>query len=210
MDTRRLLLGDWTPYVRDGIDVLRVLLAVGRGGAFLLGATRAGVILAVCAVAAWAARPLQLPRVVDLAYVVAWSMQGWGEAFRLYDLLPWFDEAMHFLIPMLSAPVVYIAHARANVVPDPKDETHTRHLVGIGILTVALGMTVGAVWEMVEWVSDRVLGSTLQEGNTDTVTDLMLDGAGAVLGALLLVQWTRHSWGSVRRIPGENRYEATS
>ncbi len=209
MDMRRLILGDWTPYVRDGIDLLRVLLVVGSLGGFVLGQTRAGVILGVCAAAAWAVRPLHLPRVVDLAYVLAWSMQGWGEAFRLYDVLPWFDEAMHFLIPMLAAPVVYIAHARADVVPDPKQETHTRHLVGIAILTVALGITVGAVWEMLEWVSDRTIGSTLQEGNTDTVTDLMLDGAGAIVGALLLVQWTRHSWGSVRRIPGENRFEAT-
>src|SRR3712207_6966402 len=30
MDVRRLVLGDWTPVVRDGIDVLRLVLLGGR------------------------------------------------------------------------------------------------------------------------------------------------------------------------------------
>jgi hypothetical protein len=29
MDTRRILLGDWHPLLRDGIDVLRLALVVG-------------------------------------------------------------------------------------------------------------------------------------------------------------------------------------
>jgi hypothetical protein len=29
------------------------------------------------------------------------------------------------------------------------------------------------------------------------------------LQAALLVCWARYGWGSVRRVPGENRYEAT-
>jgi hypothetical protein len=52
-----------------------------------------------------------------------------------------------------------------------------------------------------------VFGSNLSEGNTDTVTDLIADGCGALLGAALLVAWARFGWGSVRRIPGENRFE---
>lgn len=208
MDGRRLLLGDWTPYVRDVIDVLRYLLVAGAVGALALGDVRGTAVLGVCAAAAWAARPVHLPRAIDLAYVLALSLQGWGESLRAYDVLPWFDELTHLVIPMLSAPVLYVALARADVVPDPKDETHTRHYVGIAVITVALGLAVGAVWEMLEWASDSTLGSSLQESLDDTVSDLFLDGVGAILGAALLVQWTRHSWGSVRRIPGENRYEA--
>lgn len=35
----------------------------------------------------------------------------------------------------------------------------------------------------------------------------MVDGLGAVASAALLVAWATYGWGSVRRVPGENRRE---
>lgn len=45
------------------------------------------------------------------------------------------------------------------------------------------------------------------EGNDDTVGDLISDTLGSIAGGLLLVAWTKYGWGSVRRVPGENRAE---
>ena len=69
---------------------------------------------------------------------------------------------------------------------------------------------IGAVWEVIEWSSDGVLGSNLSMGNDDTVGDLIADGLGSMTGGLLLVAWARFGWGSVRRVPGENRCEETN
>jgi hypothetical protein len=55
-----------------------------------------------------------------------------------------------------------------------------------------------------------LFGSNLQLSNRDTVGDLMSDTLGSIAGGLLLVAWTKFGWGSVRRIPGESRYEDTS
>jgi uncharacterized membrane protein YjdF len=137
-------------------------------------------------------------------------LTGWGEATGLYDAVPWYDNLVHFLVPLLGAPVVYVALARLDVLPDPKDETHARHYVGIFVVTLALGLAIGAVWEIAEYFSDRVLGSQLSLGNADTVGDLLADGLGAVLGAALLVAWSAFGWGSVRRVPGESRFEDVS
>ena len=93
------------------------------------------------------------------------------------------------------------------MLPDPKDETRVQHYIGIFVVALSLGLAIGAVWEIVEWSSDGVFGSNLSEGNTDTVTDLIADGCGSLAGAALLVAWARFGWGSVRRIPGENRFE---
>jgi len=82
--------------------------------------------------------------------------------------------------------------------------------VGIFVVTLALGLAIGAIWEVIEWSSDRFLGSQLSLSNDDTVGDLIADGSGALLGAALLVAWTVYGWGSVRRIPGENRFEDVS
>ena len=208
MTLRTLVMGDWGRVIRDPIDVLRLTLAAGALAFALGGDGRGARILAIAAVAAWLVRPVALPRLYDLSVVLAISLQGWGEALRLYDEIVWFDNVVHFTVPLLGSPVVYIVLARLDVVPDPRDETHIRHYVGIFILTLALGLAIGGVWEMIEYGSDNVLGSELQLSNADTVGDLMADGLGALCGAALLVVWARFGWGSVRRLPGENRYEA--
>lgn len=209
MTLRTLVLGDWGRVIRDPIDLLRLSLLGGALAFALAGEGRGTSILAIAGVAAWAVRPVALPRLYDLSVVLAISLQGWGEAFELYDAISWFDNVVHFTVPLLGAPVVYIVLARLDVAPDPRDETHVRHYVGMFIVTLALGLAIGAIWEMIEYASDQILGSELQLSNTDTVGDLMADGLGALCGAALLVVWARLGWGSVRRIHGENRYEAT-
>ncbi|MGY1686701.1 hypothetical protein ACI8AK_14025 [Geodermatophilus sp. SYSU D00867] len=210
MDVRRLVMGDWTPVLRDGIDVLRLVLLVG--GLAYAAAGRAGdaaVLLFLGAVTVLA-RLVDLPRVYDLALTLGMVLQGFGETLGLYDRFVRFDDLVHVTLPMLTAPVVYIALARLDVVPDPRDETHLRHYVGIAVVTTALGVTIGALWEVYEWRSDAWFGTRLSEGNDDTNGDLVRDTLGSLVGAALLVAWARFGWGSVRRIPGVNTHEEVS
>ena len=209
MTTRNLVLGDWNRWIRDPIDVARVLLVLAALGFLAAGDPNGAVLLGGAGALAWAVRPLQLPRVYDACFVTALALQAGGEAVGAYDAIPWFDNVVHFSLPFFLAPTIYIALARADVVPDPKDSTERRHYVGIFVVTLALGVALGALWEIWEWVSDHSFGSSLQLGLDDTVGDLVADSAGALCGALLLVCWARYGWGSVRRIPGENRYEDT-
>ncbi len=207
MNWRTLLLGDWSPVIRDGIDVLRLAILGGSVAFALAGDLKGTVVLAVMGAVTLLARAVNLPRVYDLGLTLAMALQGFGEAFALYDEFVRFDDLVHFTLPMLTAPVVYIALARLEVVPDPRDETHLPHYVGVFVVTAALGLATGALWEILEWWSDRTLGTNLSEGNDDTVGDLIRDTLGAVAGAALLVVWTRFGWGSVRRIPGVNTHE---
>ncbi|MBM7808899.1 hypothetical protein JOD57_004736 [Geodermatophilus bullaregiensis] len=210
MDARRLVLGDWTPVVRDGIDVLRLVVLGGAVAYAVAGRTGAAVVLLVMGAVTVVARLVNLPRVYDLAVTAGMALQGFGETLGLYDRFVRFDDLVHFTLPMLTAPVVYIALARLDVVPDPRDETHLRHYVGIAVVTAALGVTIGALWEVYEWRSDAWLGTQLSEGNDDTNGDLVRDTLGSLAGAALLVVWARFGWGSVRRIPGVNTHEEVS
>ncbi|MEX5719473.1 hypothetical protein [Geodermatophilus maliterrae] len=210
MDVRRLVLGDWTPVVRDGIDVLRLVILGGAVAYAVAGRTGAAAVLLVMGAVTVVARLVNLPRVYDLAVTAGMALQGFGETLGLYDRFVRFDDLVHFTLPMLTAPVVYIALARLDVVPDPRDETHLRHYVGIAVVTAALGVTVGALWEVYEWRSDAWLGTQLSEGNDDTNGDLVRDTLGSLAGAALLVVWARFGWGSVRRIPGVNTHEEVS
>ena len=210
MDTRRLLLGDWSPVVRDGIDLLRLAILGGAVAYAVDGRPGAASLLAALGAVTLVARLVNLPRVYDLSLTAGMALQGFGETFGLYDQFVRFDDLVHFTLPMLTAPVVYIALARLDVVPDPRDETHLRHYVGIAVVTAALGISVGALWEIYEWRSDAWLDTALSEGNDDTNGDLVRDTLGALTGAALLVAWARFGWGSVRRIPGVNTHEEVS
>jgi hypothetical protein len=207
VDTRRLLLGDWTPVVRDGIDVLRLVVLGGAVAYGLAGNGGAAALLAFLGAVTVLARVINLPRVYDLSVTLAMALQGFGETFGLYDSWVHFDDLVHVTLPMLTAPVVYVALARLDVVPDPRDETHLRHYVGIAVVTAALGVTIGALWEIYEWRSDAWFGTNLSESNDDTNGDLVRDSLGSLAGAALLVAWARFGWGSVRRIPGVNTHE---
>ena len=210
MDARRLVLGDWTPVVRDGIDVLRLLMLGGAVAYAVAGRPGAASLLAALGAVTVVARVVDLPRVYDLCLTAGMALQGFGETFGLYDEFVRFDDLVHFTLPMLTAPVVYIALARLDVVPDPRDETHLQHYVGIAVVTAALGISIGALWEIYEWRSDAWLGTALSEGNDDTNGDLVRDTLGSLAGAALLVAWARFGWGSVRRIPGVNTHEDVS
>jgi hypothetical protein len=207
VDTRTLLLGDWTPVIRDGIDVLRLVILGGAVAYAVAGDWGAAGLLFFFGGITVVARLVNLPRLYDLSLTVAMALQGFGEVLGLYDEWVRFDDLVHFTLPMLTAPVVYIALARAEVVPDPRDETHLPHYVGIAVVTAALGISLGALWEVYEWRSDAWLGTDLSVDNDDTNGDLVRDSLGSVVGAALLVVWTRFGWGSVRRIPGVNTHE---
>jgi hypothetical protein len=209
MRARTLVMGDWHPWLRDPIDLLRASLVAGAAAFGLAGDGAGALVLAGAGAVAWAVRPVLLPRAYDLCLVLAVALQAWGEALGLYDSVLWFDNVVHFSLPFFAVPTLYIVLARLDVVPDPKDETHGRHYAGMAIISFALGMALGGLWEIVEWASDNRLGSNLQLGNEDTVGDLIADSLGALCGAALLVCWARWGWGSVRRIPGESRFEDT-
>jgi hypothetical protein len=200
--TRELVFGEWTPLVRDPLDVLRGVFVVG---ALALGAAghSGGIPLAVAAAAVVGVRFLDLPRAFDFAFILAMALTGWGEALRLYDRFGYYDVFVHFLVPLFGAPCVYIALARLDTLPDPADAYGSkRHLAGIFVVTLALGLAIGALWEILEWSSDQTLGSNLSLGEQDTIGDLVADGAGAFFGGVLLLTWTVFGWGTVRRLPG--------
>ena len=110
---------------------------------------------------------------------------------------------------MLCSQVVYIGLARIEVLSDMREDFTPNRYAGIFTVTMALGVAIGGIWEIFEYSSDSVFGSNLQLSNRDTVGDLIADTLGSAAGGILLVAWTKYGWGSVRRIPGESRYEDT-
>ena len=206
----RLLLGDWGRVIRDPLDLLRALFAAGALWFALEGDAKGAFNLALASVVVLAARLGNLPRIYDLAVIVALALTQGGEALGLYDAVAWYDRLVHFVVPLLASQVVYLCLARVEVLPDPRQETVARHDAGMFVVTFALGLAVGALWEIFEWAADGVFGSDLSQGNVDTVGDLIADATGSLAGGGLMVLWSRPGWGSVRRIPGSRREDVSA
>lgn len=115
-----------------------------------------------------------------------------GNWLGLYHLT-WYDKALHLsnsmLLGMIGFLAVYVLHQL----------TQTRFhpwLDGLAILLVTLG--IGALWEIAEYAVDQTFGRASQGSPTmtpldDTMVDLMLDGLGGLLAALLGPRYMRRS-----------------
>ncbi|HVM58582.1 MAG TPA: DUF308 domain-containing protein [Gaiellaceae bacterium] len=201
-DRRRLLYGDWSWLVRDGIDVIRVAFITGTVLLTAEGHSNSGGLIAASAVLL-VARIVDLPRWFDFSLTVAMTLIAWGSAMHLYGGWFYYDKVVHGLSPIGYAPVLYIVLVRLGVVPDPGvaiRERRVARIAGIFIVTLAIGIAVGAVYENIEWLEDKwdILGGHFVQGLWDTETDLLCDTGGSLVGATFLTVWALRGWSSRR------------
>jgi uncharacterized membrane protein HdeD (DUF308 family)/uncharacterized membrane protein YjdF len=219
-DWRRIVYGDWTWLVRDGLDVLR-LAFIGGTIAFAVQGRHDVVALTAASAVLLIARVINLPRWFDFGLTVAMSLIAWGTALHLYGEWFYYDKVVHSLSPVAYAPVLYIVLVRLGVVPDPAEairEHRVARISGIFIVTLAIGMAVGAGYESVEWFEDKfgILGGNFVKGLWDTETDLLADTTGSLIGATFLTVWALRGWSSRRvtvvpaPLPSASAFEAAA
>src|SRR4051794_31281867 len=121
----------------------------------------------------------KLPNVFDLIFMIAALINAGGWAWDLYNQPGPYDEIAHFFT------VFAITLAFGFLLYRELMESFYDHPI-LFVLTIAsLGLALGALWETIEWLSDFVIPKQIVSGLFDTETDLILDGVGALLAALL-------------------------
>lgn len=193
MNRHRLLYGDWTWLIRDPLDLLRLAFFGGTlafalmGRSTAVGLTAASALILIC-------RIIDLPRRFDFAVIVAMTLIAWGTALGLYGDYFFYDNVVHGVAPAFYAPVLYLVLVRLQVLVDPARTSIARHHVGVFVSTLALGMAVGAGYEVIEWLSDSLLGTHFVKSIDDTGSDLLEDTLGSLAGATLVAVWSIRSW----------------
>jgi uncharacterized membrane protein HdeD (DUF308 family) len=201
-DWQRIVYGDWTWLVRDGLDVMRIVFISGTI-AFAFAGNSDVVALGAASVVLLIARVVNLPRWFDFGLIVAMTLIAYGTALHFYSHWFYYDKVVHSLSPVAYAPVLYIVLVRLGVVPDPGDairEHRVARISGIFIVTFAVGLATGAVYENIEWIEDKfgILGGHFVKGLWDTETDLLSDTTGSLLGATFITIWALRGWSSHR------------
>lgn len=109
-----------------------------------------------------------------------------GYLFGIWSRVDWFDEVVHFystfaLTLLLGAYLYGVVLTGANTAP-----------LRLVLAIASVGIAIGALWEVAEWSYDRwfAAGNAIL-GKPDTMFDLVLDTAGALLGGAVAVVLAR-------------------
>jgi hypothetical protein len=202
----RVALGDWTPLVRDAADLIRLAYLVAAVVCF---ATGNGVRFLITFAAALAPRLLNVPRVFDYLFTVTIGLQAWGNTWDAFHNGDVFDRIDHASSTMGVAPLFYLWFVRTGLLPHPREKLPTSRHVGLVVIGFCIGLSVGAIYEVVEWLGVRYFASGAYVSETDTVMDLLMDGTGALIGSLLLVGWAIRGWHPERRVSTQSGFETS-
>lgn len=100
-----------------------------------------------------------------------------GEIKGFYTKFSWWDMLLHgisgIILGFIGFLIVYILYSQNKVEMSP---------VFIIIFSFCFSVAIGAVWEIFEFSVDSILGMNMQKsGLVDTMWDLIIDSAGAIL-----------------------------
>lgn len=135
--------------------------------------------------AAWA------PLVVFVFYVVA------AKGFNAYILYPWLDMPTHFCggLTITYFFSVAITHSQVRMGCIPKS---IQMLLSLGLTAI-----IAVVWEFFEFLSDIALGTKMNLGVPDTLSDLFFGLLGGVIMVAVAARSKRIASNSVQGIPNE-------
>ena len=103
-----------------------------------------------------------------------------GEVFDFYERYWWWDVALHFgsalgfgLVGFLFIFMLF------------EGDRYAAPPAAIAVLSFSVALSIGALWEIFEFAMDQIFGMNMQKsGLVDTMTDLIVDTAGASIGAV--------------------------
>lgn len=167
-----------------GADVLRCLAALGVVVAAVVYGPTDAAILAFALPGCVAPRFLGMRPIADAAIVVILQAAAWSNVLDLYVRIAWWDLAVHFLGNGSIAVMLYLALTHAHVLPDPRSPAFSPRM-GVTLVT-ALGLSAGALWEMIEWIGRELASKEIYTAYEDTLSDMAVGGLGSVVGGALL------------------------
>ena len=116
-----------------------------------------------------------------------WLSYGLGEVSHFYKKIWWWDLMLHsfsaLVMGLIGFLLIYIFPMTNRVELKP---------IFAAIASFGFAVTPGTLWEVFEFLMDWSLGFNMQKsGLFDTMTDLLVDIAGAVLAALMSYKYMK-------------------
>ena len=107
-----------------------------------------------------------------------------GQFLDFYEKFPFWDELLHFYGSMVITFFFFCTISRKSKFWDVQDK-------GRILLSFLLGVFSGVLWEIAEFITDKLFAYTTQHSLDDTMCDLIVDCLGAYLVAKILYKKTQ-------------------
>jgi hypothetical protein len=124
----------------------------------------------------------------EFAFNLALATEAIGSAAGWNGVTGW-DTTAHLVIPFLSGPLLFFALWRLALRSDPQVSGQTRAGIAAGAVTFSSVLTIGALWELLEWAVDTWFGTDFAQSYADTMTDLLHDAMAALASGLVVAMW---------------------
>jgi hypothetical protein len=151
----------------------------------------ASALLGLAVSLAFAFIPTRRPRTLRAAEAAVTGMfvlHVMGHALGFYASFGWYDKALHFAEPLVATLVLYALSQATRWLWQWTRVTPLE----VAIYCFSMVVTMGALWEITEFGMDQLFHTQEQNGNTDTMLDLVMDATGALLGAIATGLATRY------------------
>src|SRR5215203_3272081 len=130
-------------------DVIRLVAALCIPIAAIGWGPLGGVSLAFATGGMVLPRALRVRPGLDIAFGIVTLIAVWSSVIDLYVTVRWWDLPVHFALNGLVAAMGYLLLVHFDIVADARGLP--RPMLSTTIVTTALGLSFGVVWEMFEW-----------------------------------------------------------
>jgi hypothetical protein len=175
----RTLLRAPTGAAEGVADALRVLGVISIVVAGVGWGPLSAVSFASAVVVMLVPRLLGLRPRFDITFGAVILASTWSSVLGVYITTRWWDLPMHFLTNGLCAALLYNVLVRLEVVADAA--TLPRPMLTAAVVTTALGLSLGALWEFFEWFGHTFIDGEIYVGYVDSLGDLIWGGLGSLL-----------------------------
>ncbi len=103
-----------------------------------------------------------------------------GEVQKFYLKFWWWDLLLHFLsaiaLGIIGLVILLLLYEKRKISTKP---------FWISLFAFSFALSIGTLWEIFEFFIDIIIGSNMQKsGLIDTMTDLIIDGIGALITSI--------------------------
>jgi uncharacterized membrane protein YjdF len=127
---------------------------------------------------------LDIPSEFEIVLIVfVYAAIFLGEQGQFYDRFWWWDKLLHSFSGLILGNIGFLivrylnSSSKMNIKLSP---------IFVAVFSFCFAVSMGAIWEIYEFSMDKIFGFYMQRGSLeDTMTDLILDTAGALVFATL-------------------------
>jgi hypothetical protein len=170
-------------------DLLRLAVAVTALVATVGGDKAAAIKCVLLLAPALASRLVAVARGWQLAFNLALLVEAVGSAEGFNGVRGW-NAMAHLVLPFLCGPFLFCALGRLGLRADADASGPAAARSAAGIVTFASVLSIGALWELLEWAVDARFGTHFAVSYTDTVMDLLHDALAGLACGLVVARWT--------------------